>query len=88
MGEWRPIETAPQDGTRVLISWRNYDGTPRVAEAWWAKPSEGATADQCYWQAMDRIVLSANTHRSRGGAPLGATHWMPLPAPPQEADRG
>jgi hypothetical protein len=31
MSEWQPIETAPKDGTRVLIT----DGTLMTAAKWW-----------------------------------------------------
>jgi hypothetical protein len=77
---WRAIETAPRDSSRVLIAFKSQLLTDhvRVHEAWWRMPYEAAPLDQCAWQTMDGMVLSADVH---GG--LGATHWMPLPTPPQ-----
>lgn len=69
MTEWQPIETAPKDGTHVLIY---VPGSRRlVCEAWWAMPYEAAPAAQCWWQTADYRVL-----------PEHAAHWMPLPEPP------
>jgi hypothetical protein len=78
---WQQIETAPRDGTSILV--HNYDapglssghaekcwaGNTAVAE-WWA--NEGAHGKWiCY---MDQ-VLDPELHFS-------PTHWMPLPDVP------
>lgn len=62
--EWQPIETAPKDGTWVLLSSAGWThGQWEIAQ--WSAYAE------C-WQTYDTAIL-------------GATHWMPLPAPPQAA---
>ena len=69
MSEWQPIESAPKDGTEVIL----------FGDAKWPQgvvPAYGDVSD-CVstgyfsggiWQFMGRI-----------GKP---THWQPLPAPP------
>ncbi len=70
--QWQPIETAPKDGTVVMVC--NEDG------AWIAKyvpiyPS-GYRAENPWFSLM------LNHNHMRKGKPFGPTHWMPLPAPP------
>jgi hypothetical protein len=69
--DWRPIETAPRDGTHILV-WVHDDSPLRrylgehqsgCSIAAWTDHNGGG------W-AMNRF-----------GEP---THWMPLPTPPQE----
>lgn len=68
--EWRPIETAPTDGTRILLG--RFAGDPkdehegRIRVDWWRSHiKHGFTGfgqfNPQYWPA---------------------THWMPLPLPP------
>ncbi|MGB6230739.1 MAG: hypothetical protein WBF53_11515 [Litorimonas sp.] len=72
--EWRPIETAPKDGTRILTCrpgavpavsfWQTHFGESRFGE----DPEtfmEQAHFEE-YWQACD----------------YQPTHWRPLPQPP------
>ncbi len=68
MGEWRPMETAPKGGVRVLLS----EPTGYIATGYWRTTTTGR----------------ARGWRDDGGMRLFPTYWMPLPAPPQEADRG
>ncbi len=76
---WRPIETAPRDSSRVLVAGKNSMGEWRVCEAWWRLPYENAPADQCWWcYDKDGTLLDASIYEGKG-----ATHWMPLPEPPQ-----
>jgi hypothetical protein len=82
--EWQPIETAPRDGTAVLVMRDIWPGTKSgraekcyghntyVAE-WWQDEGDGGEW-VCY---MDRIEEPV--------CPIEPTHWMPLPAPPIEA---
>ena len=70
-GGWQPIETAPKDGTYVLLFDAGYKDPYLLAaweiidERWWSKPTKSGAS----------IVWGS------------ATHWMPLPAAPspQEA---
>jgi hypothetical protein len=81
MGEWQPIETAPKDGTAVLLCWAiNAGGKPidwrtdpttadvfvQVA-AWWAGDND--------WIVYCSMVREPSLH-------FKPTHWMPLPPPP------
>ena len=64
---WQPIETAPMDGTEVLIFQRieRRDGEP------WLVYAAANWTGHC-WD--DRVDMPPSP------AP---THWMPLPAPPE-----
>ena len=70
MSEWKPIDTAPKDGTRILAFWPDSgDGVDNEAEArtWWENDR---------WE---------NPWGSSLYDPP-PTHWMPLPPPPGEGD--
>ena len=65
---WQPIETAPKDGTRVLIyqpagMWRSCNRGARIDLAYWHQP--GNAEKPGFWMPTSR-----------------PTHWMPLPDPP------
>ena len=75
---WKPIESAPKDGTRVLIYTRNAS-RQRVQEAYWARPWDGAPDEQCWWSTPHGPAGRGYTI-----LPEAASHWQPLPAPPQE----
>ena len=70
-GEWRPIESAPKDGTRVLL-WRVFDGT---AIGRWGNlvPDDPQEWFDDGWIDNGQPIC---------GEDDPATHWMPLPAPP------
>lgn len=75
MSDWQPIETAPRDGTYVLL----YNGEPMWAgcyecAAWFG---EGETA--CWWSAGGPNGGLEVSYVKDGDL----THWMPLPEPPQ-----
>lgn len=70
--DWQPIETAPKDGTPILCY------APQRQAHWvsvyvvkWSDPDED---DGTGW------VEAAGEEWGR----WNATHWMPLPAPPQD----
>src|SRR4051795_4741266 len=51
IGEWKPIATAPQDGTLVLVAIRESEqGPAQVDVARWAKPARGH--EKC-WVSAD-----------------------------------
>ena len=70
--QWQPIQTAPRDGSPVLIF------TPKartqVREAWWALDYEGGPG---HWQTP-----ICPTGRGYTVLAEAATHWMPLAAAP------
>ena len=73
MNEWQPIETAPKDGTRILV----YNGSIYVAaweEATMTLKEKKDWVYSCYslngWNYYE-IVYEP-------------THWMPLPKPPDD----
>lgn len=75
---WQPIETAPRDGTTVLIFVPGAERR-RVREAWWARPYEAAPDDRCWWAAPS---TPGGNPRDGMTLPEHATHWAPMPLPP------
>ncbi len=67
--EWRPIETAPKDGTRIYL-WLADEGFP-VLGAWMSHEPD----DDPDW-----YLFEMGTYRWLHDI----THWQPLPAPPKE----
>jgi hypothetical protein len=80
--EWMPIETAPKDGTHVLI--RYFKGEPawrrRVCGTHSATPVVTEAYNEGYgWSdAIDRLIMGEQTASSKNKV----THWMPLPEEP------
>ena len=66
---WRPIETAPKDGTRVLLSGMPYG--PKVDVGAWGITTYNRSA-----KAYNRGWTTFP------GNETNPTHWMPLPAAP------
>lgn len=74
MKEWQPIETAPKDGTELLLYERrerliddDFIEVDYVFTGWWNKESY---INAC-WECLEYDAFSHNP-----------THWMPLPKPP------
>ncbi len=72
MAEWQPIETAPKDGTRILLYFpvlpKHYDQQSKI--------SVGLSVNRGWWV----------TALGAGGLYDGETrptHWTPLPEPPE-----
>jgi hypothetical protein len=70
--DWQPIETAPKDGTRVLV----YSNDKRQAVAYCDLINMGGFYDEPIRVWNVNGWLSGDT----GFIP---THWMPLPEPPK-----
>ena len=76
MNEWQPIETAPKEGTDVILSWWTLGSSDRkrIVQAGRFDKDNGdgeyhsETWASCFWDGWD--------------TPPTPTHWMPLPAPP------
>jgi len=76
MMEWQPIETAPKDGSVVLL----YRGLNVVA-GWFVR---GADYE---WYFVDdtRLDEHENIDPNAYVRDFPPTHWMPLPPPPESA---
>ena len=76
MTEWLPIESAPKDGSSVLV-WSKRGGR---AIAWWSNDAiifEGE--DRPHWVAFNCDDYFYSVHLIGDREP---THWQPLPEPP------
>lgn len=81
---WQPIETAPKDGTRVML-WRGFishgEWSEMIIAEWhdgewlWPDPRENPSTHG-EWTDYDLI--------DGYGDASGPTHWMPLPTPPAD----
>ena len=66
--QWQPIETAPKDGTVIIL----FDGKSVWAGRW--------IGHSYYpWVAIDNHIYGP-----RGLKAKDVTHWMPLPPPPTD----
>lgn len=72
---WQPIDSAPKDGTRILVA--------SAAGAWVAEYKRlfgsGALRDNPWFS-----VMLNHRHLEDVDGGFYPTHWMPLPAPPKE----
>lgn len=66
--EWQPIETAPKDGSAILIYTPHFYFGAGVYLAWWGEE---------WWEVCTEGQTLHPYSTSR------ATHWMPLPEPPK-----
>lgn len=79
MSKWKPIETAPKDGTHILLYWpqtgdyATFDGY-RVEGARWLSEAE-CVGGRRYWEPHFISIAHEQVHLS------AMTHWMPLNPP-------
>jgi len=75
--DWQPMETAPRDGTRILVALKaSEQGPAEVDVARWAKPTRSSEHS---WIASDSTPDSPVAYSDGDLA-----YWMPLPAPSQK----
>jgi hypothetical protein len=70
---WQPIETAPRDGTRVLVFW-----APSIIQISWHEVSYRVINGQEWFRRVGWMVDGLTTGE------IYPTHWMPLPDPPDQ----
>jgi len=75
MSDWQPIETAPKDGTYVMVWPPTYSGAVSCAVWDWQTDHK---RPRPFWQRLD----TDSAWTSRNHPP---THWMPVPEGPEEA---
>ena len=77
---WQPIETAPKDGSHILLFWPKtghyptHDGYHVEGARWLCK--EECVGGRRYWDPHFVSISHEQLHFT------GMTHWMPLPKPP------
>ncbi len=82
MTEWQPIETAPKDGTSILVYVAGESLYPTAAnycsrEYLLEEYGDAEYMDEgWYWGYGYPTDFSAHV--------IEPTHWMPMPAPPKE----
>jgi len=80
--EWRTIESAPKDGTRILIARRGDKvGMDEIEITEWFVIEQSHfehIEGNLYRKVQDDPYMAWNDNGHR------ATHWMPLPKPPEE----
>lgn len=86
---WEPIETAPKDGTDVLLAGA-LGGGWRVTVGHWTTDEEcrtpiGDCGGECRCIEYDYHDPSWISWDGGFCDPWPATHWQPLPAPPEQA---
>lgn len=86
MTNWQPIETAPKDGTDILVYYE-FATVPIVHIAYYDTDEHDLWKDQGFDNKEDKIGWwsyvqnSVSQHKLEGySAP---THWMPLPDSPK-----
>lgn len=71
--DWKPIETAPKDGSEMLAgTWHPDMGAEGLVQVVYYE--EDGASDFVWW------VVDAQVARHR----KVFTHWMPLPEPPHD----
>lgn len=75
-GAWLPIETAPKDGSEILLT----DGST-VCAGFWDDAAGCRRADAGWFEECDRAALINAKN-------LAATHWQSMPAPPAPSGQG
>lgn len=80
--DWRPIETAPRDGTEVDV----WNGN-RIPNAKWTRPDGGSDEFKawCHFD-VDQCPYGNGVDRCWDMIYPEPTHWMPLPPPPGGSD--
>lgn len=75
MSKWQPIETAPKDGTEILLCTFDMDGYYSKEVTIGYYDDDGS--NYCWKAFID------DWGRCNNGL---FTHWMPLPEPPMDSD--
>lgn len=73
MSEWQPIETAPRDGTDILV-WSEI--LEELGNQSFGKLHAIARCVGGCWDVSHTCYYSVEA--------VNPTHWMPLPTPPKE----
>ena len=76
---WQPIETAPKDGTTILVYFRQHG----AMTVFWGDHDYDHTSEYATWLVEDH---KHGPYPVRGYSKGDDTHWMPLPSFPHPAE--
>jgi len=85
MSQWQPIETAPKDGTEILL----YNEEGNIESGNWVEAEPDGTdcmGSDAGWMSFSGLTFPGRSfgnpdYFTKQQAP--PTHWMPLPEPPE-----
>lgn len=84
--EWKPIETAPKDGTIVLLCGGEPDPLHHDSDEdhpeRYTRPVTGWWGPEVEWVEENTIWRFCSFDSGIYGEYVNPTHWMPLPPPP------
>lgn len=85
MSEWRPIGTAPRDGSEILILAQGMAIQARYCPGEWSIDTPVAPAEYSgsVWCAFDDALSFEIEETEAGDFCNEVTHWMPLPEGPK-----
>lgn len=84
MSEWKPIKTAPRDGTPILVWHRGDFHVARWLPLWTEDNKTWLVRHPAWTDDNTRIAseIEPNEHQRLIGL-TGPSHWMPIPDPPK-----
>lgn len=74
--QWQPIESAPKDGTRILVYFKQHGWI----SCFWGAPEHSSDQTPYIWCIDD---FKHGPYAVRGYSDGDDTHWMPLPDAPE-----
>lgn len=85
MSKWRPIATAPKDGTEIIGVFCNdygYQEKPTIYGPWTVAFRRGKWVAS--WGDASVIEYESYAGTEYKAAEMDPTHWMPKPKPPEK----
>jgi hypothetical protein len=93
--DWQPIETAPKDGSKIMLfgRWKAYDilpgGEPCYLLVWWCSAMSDGSGHCWITDGLSSLGETLFPNLSSPATAdhwnVGWTHWRPLPEPPRAA---
>jgi hypothetical protein len=80
---WRPIESAPKDGTRIIGA--RFGRYFRLALMWWQPEFEAWISSACLMTMAPGYTVDGKSEKLHSPEIENPTHWMVFPAPPKES---